>query len=194
MEPLQIGFALCSSFCTFATAIKEMASLAQNGASLLPIMSETAYQTNTRFGAAEEINATIERICQNPILYTIPQAEPIGPKGLLDILVVAPCTGNTLAKLAGGITDNTVTMACKSHLRNNRPVVIAISTNDGLSANLQNIGKLLARKQFYFVPFGQDNPSGKPNSLVADLSKLAPTIEKAMLGEQLEPILTGGGS
>lgn len=184
-----VGFALTGSFCTFSRVLKELENVAATGAKVIPIMSEMAYSTDTRFGTAEEFINRIETICKNPIIKTVKEAEPIGPKGYLDILVIAPCTGNTLAKLASGIADTSVTMAAKAHLRNQKPVLIAPSTNDGLGNAAKNIGVLLNNKNLYFVPFGQDDPVKKPNSLVADMTKILPGLEAAIVGEQLQPIL-----
>lgn len=184
-----VGFALTGSFCTFSKVLKELEKVAETGARVIPIMSEIAYSTDTRFGTAEDFRNRIETICQNPIIKTVKEAEPIGPKGYLDILVIAPCTGNTLAKLASGIADSSVTMAAKAHLRNQKPVVIAPSTNDGLGNAAKNIGVLLNNKNLYFVPFGQDDHVKKPNSLVADMTKILPALELALDGEQLQPIL-----
>lgn len=184
-----VGFALTGSFCTFSKVLKELEKVAETGANVVPIMSEMAYSTDTRFGTAESFISRIEEICHNPIIKTVKEAEPIGPKGYLDILVIAPCTGNTLAKLASGIADSSVTMAAKAHLRNQKPVVIAPSTNDGLGNAAKNIGVLLNNKNLYFVPFGQDDHVKKPNSLVADMTKILPSLERALDGEQLQPIL-----
>lgn len=184
-----IGFALTGSFCTFSKVLKELERVAETGAKVIPIMSEIAYSTDTRFGTAEDFRNRIEAICKNPIIKTVREAEPIGPKGYLDILVIAPCTGNTLAKLASGIADSSVTMAAKAHLRNQKPVVIAPSTNDGLGNAAKNIGVLLNNKNLYFVPFGQDDHVKKPNSLVADMTKILPSLELALEGKQLQPIL-----
>ncbi|MBQ7985748.1 MAG: dipicolinate synthase subunit B [Clostridia bacterium] len=184
-----VGFALTGSFCTFSKVLKELEKVAETGAKVIPIMSEIAYSTDTRFGTAEEFKTRIEAICKNTIINTVKEAEPIGPKGYLDILVIAPCTGNSLAKLASGIADSSVTMAAKAHLRNQKPVVIAPSTNDGLGNAAKNIGVLLNNKNLYFVPFGQDDHVKKPNSLVADMTKILPTLEMALDGEQLQPIL-----
>ena len=189
MDKMTVGFALCGSFCTFSRVLKELENVAATGAKVVPIMSEIAYSTDTRFGTAEEFINRIETICKNPIIKTVKEAEPIGPKGYLDILVIAPCTGNTLAKLASGIADTSVTMAAKAHLRNQKPVLIAPSTNDGLGNAAKNIGVLLNNKNLYFVPFGQDDPVKKPNSLVADMTKILPGLEAAIVGEQLQPIL-----
>lgn len=186
---LRVGFALCGSFCTFAKTVPEMKRLRDAGAELTPILSEHAYETDTRFGKAAYWKQEIEQICGKSAIHSIHAAEPIGPKALLDALIVAPCTGNTLGKLAGGVTDTCVTMACKAHMRNGRPLILAISTNDGLSAAAKNIGELLARRHVYFVPFGQDDPAGKPYSLVADMTQLMPSLLRALNGEQLQPLL-----
>ncbi len=185
---MKIGIGICGSFCTFGKLFPVMEALAK-AHELVPIFSPAAYGTDTRFGTAAEHVRRAEEICGRTVLHTLPQVEPIGPKGLLDVLVIAPCTGNTLAKLAHGIADTAVTMAAKSHLRNGRPLVIGISTNDGLGAAAENIGRLLARKHIYFVPFGQDDPFGKPRSTVADWEKLAETVEAAAQGKQIQPIL-----
>lgn len=184
-----IGFAMTGSFCTFSKVIAEMENLAKTGAKIVPIMSQTAYSTDTRFGKSAEINKRIEEICQNKILTTVFETEPIGPKGYLDLLLIAPTTGNSLAKLASGIADTAVTMAAKAHLRNAKPVVIAPSTNDGLANAAKNIGLLLNNKNIYFVPFGQDDFKNKPTSLVADMTKIIPTICSALDGIQLQPLL-----
>ncbi len=188
-EELRVGFAFCGSYCTWD---KAMAALEQVGAEfseVFPIVSELSAVTDTRFGQAADFLRRMEEICGRKAITTIREAEPIGPKKLLDVLLVAPCTGNTLAKLANGVTDTSVTMAVKAHLRNLRPVVIAPSTNDGLSISLKNIGELMCRKNYYFVPFGQDSPQGKPNSLVADFRRIPETIRAAMQGSQLQPVL-----
>lgn len=189
MEPKTIGFALCGSFCTYEPVLAAMAGLAREYQTVLPIMSFVSMQTDSRFGTAESFCRRIENICGKPLISSIAEAEPIGPKKLLDLLVIAPCTGNTLAKLANGVADTPVTLACKAHLRNARPVVVAVSTNDGLAANAANIGHLLNRKNYYFVPFGQDSPEKKPCSLVADFSQLSKTVAAAFAGKQLQPIL-----
>jgi len=186
---MKIGFAMCGSFCTFSRVTKEIAQLVDAGYDILPILSHTAYTTDTRFGKAQDWIETIETICKTPIIHTIAGAEPIGPKALLDALIIAPCTGNTLAKLACGITDTSVTMAAKAHLRNERPVVLAVSTNDGLGLNAKNIGMLSASRHFYFVPFGQDDPQKKTKSLVADMTMILPTLESALEGKQIQPML-----
>jgi len=188
--PLRIGFAMCGSFCTFDRVIEELRKMAGLGWSILPIMSDVAYNTDTRFGKAEDFRKAVKEAAGcDKIIHTITEAEPIGPKHLVDVVVVAPCTGNTLAKLAMGITDSPVTMAVKSHLRNCRPVVIAISSNDSLAANAKNIGILLNTKNIYFVPFGQDNPEQKVTSIIADMSKIIPAVEMAVKGLQLQPLL-----
>ncbi len=188
-DSIRLGFALCGSFCTFEKAIACMEDLAKKGYDLTPIMSSTAYETDTRFGRALDIVARVEDICKKKVIYTITAAEPIGPQKLLDAIAVAPCTGNTLAKLAGGITDSAVTMACKAHLRNSRPVVLALSTNDALGASAVNIGSLLSRKNIYFVPFSQDDPEKKPFSMTADLSLLEDSVKAALDRIQLQPIV-----
>lgn len=188
MKRPDVGIALCGSFCTYEKVFPVLEQLAEKY-NLIPILSEAAANTDTRFGAHEDNRARIESICGNHIRYTIEEAEPIGPKKELEALVVAPCTGNTLAKLAQGITDSVVTMACKAQLRNKRPVVLALATNDGLSGNAGNIGKLLGRKDIFFVPFGQDDPLGKPTSLVADFSQIENTLFNAWEGRQIQPIL-----
>ena len=185
---MNIGFAMCGSFCTYASVFPIMELLSRDY-SVMPIFSGAAYTVDSRFGTAAEHIQTAAEICGSHPLHTISQVEPIGPKKLLDALIIAPCTGNTLAKLAHGIADTPVTMAAKSHLRNGRPVIIAVSTNDALSVAAENIGKLLARKHYYFVPFRQDDPKGKPMSMVADFSKIIPTLEEALAGRQLQPLI-----
>ena len=185
---MTVGFALCGSFCTFASVFPVMEKLTEKY-EVIPIFSFNAATIDSRFGLAKEHLARAEAICGRKPIVTIAEAEPIGPKKLLDALVIAPCTGNTLAKLSHGIADTPVTMAAKSHLRNGRPVLIAVSTNDALSGAAENIGKLLARKNYYFVPFGQDDPAGKPNSMVADFSRIAEALQLAAEGKQLQPIL-----
>lgn len=189
MEETRVGFALTGSFCTWEKTLAAMEATARVYPRLFPILSETAAATDTRFGRAADWRAQIGEICGRGIIDTIPAAEPIGPKGLLDVLVIAPCTGNTLAKLAAGIADTAVTMAAKAHLRNGRPVVVAVSTNDGLAGAARNIGELLCRKHYYFVPFRQDDPVGKPTSLVADFSLLPQTLRLALEGKQIQPLL-----
>ncbi len=189
MDKINVGFALCGSFCTFADAVREMTVLSDKGYNIIPIMSYNAFQTDTRFGKAEEHIRKIEGICGKKIISTIPDAEPIGPKKMLDILVIEPCTGNTLAKLANGITDTPVTLAAKAHLRNNRPLLIAVSTNDALSGSAKNIGRLMNMKNIFFVPFSQDNPVNKPRSMIADFGKTEEAILHAIKNEQIQPII-----
>ena len=189
LEGKRIGFAFTGSFCTFKVVIEELKKIQKMGADIIPIMSYNAYNLDTKFGKASDFINEIELITEKEIIHTIQGAEPIGPKGLTDIMIIAPCTGNTIAKLANDIIDTPATMAAKSHLRNNKPLVIAISTNNGLSGNAENIGKLLNRKNYYFVPFKQDNPITKPRSLVFDFSYIPKTIEYALKGEQISPIL-----
>ena len=183
-----IGYALCGSFCTFKDSTEALIKLKSKYGDMLPIMSYNAYTTDTRFGNHTDWNTKIEDICQHKIINTIFDAEPLGPKISLDALVIAPCTGNTLAKLAGGITDTPVCMAAKAHLRSDRPTVIALATNDAMSQNLKNIGALMNRKSVYFVPMLEDSPKGKPHSLVAEFELMPRVVEAAMKGEQMRPI------
>ena len=185
---MNIGFALCGSFCTFSQVFPIMEQLTEQYA-VTPIFSDTAATVNSRFGNAAEHKLRAERICRQKVLTTLVEVEPIGPKKLLDALIIAPCTGNTLAKLAHGIADGPVTMAAKSHLRNGRPLLLAVSTNDALGAAAENIGKLLTRKHIYFVPFGQDDPDGKPRSMVADFAQIPAALEATLEGRQLQPII-----
>ncbi len=185
----RIGFVLTGSFCTFKHTIPQIKKIVEEGGIVIPIMSRNAYNMDTKFGTAQEFIKEIEEITNKEIIHTIQGAEPIGPKGLTDILIIAPATGNTIGKLANGITDDVGIMATKSHLRNNNPVVIAISTNDGLAGSAENIGKLLNRNNYFFVPFRQDNPITKPRSLVFDPKYIIPTLEKALEKEQVQPIL-----
>lgn len=185
---MNIGFAMCGSLCTFDAVFPVLETLAQTH-TLTPILSCAAGSIDSRFGTARDHIHTITRICGCPPLVTIGEVEPIGPKKLLDALVIAPCTGNTLAKLAHSIADGPVTMAAKSHLRNGRPILVAVSTNDALAGAAENIGKLLARKHYYFVPFGQDDPVRKPTSMVADFRKIPEALSLALEGKQLQPIL-----
>ena len=189
LKSVKIGFALTGSFCTFEKTIEQMENLVKLGAEVIPIMSYNSYNFDTKFGTASEHINKIKQITNKDIIHTIQEAEPIGPKKMTDIMLIAPCSGNTIAKLANGITDTPVVMAAKSHLRNQRPLVIAISTNDALSGSAENIGKLLNRRNYYFVPFRQDNPITKPNSLVFDSKLIAKTLEKAMECEQIQPIV-----
>ena len=185
---MKIGFALCGSFCTYEAVFPVLEQLSGIHA-LIPIFSGNAYTTDTRFGTAAGWVQKAAAICGTAPLHTIAQVEPIGPKKLLDALIIAPCTGNTLAKLAHGIADTSVTMAAKSHLRNGSPVVVAVSTNDALAGAAENIGRLLARRHYYFVPFRQDSPQGKPTSLVADFARIPETLSLALEGRQLQPLL-----
>lgn len=184
-----IGFAICGSFCTFKIVFEEIKKLKLLGYNIIPIMSENSYGFDTRFGDASHWREQFREITGNSIIHTIPQAEPIGPKKLLDALIIAPCTGNTLAKLSSGVTDTCVTLSAKAHLRNSRPLIIAPSTNDALSNGAKNIGALLNYKNIYFVPFGQDSFKGKPNSMVADFTLIPEALEAALSGIQLQPIM-----
>lgn len=189
LQGRKIGFGLTGSHCTLERVFPELERLVAEGADVTPVVSEAVATTETRFGTPEAWLNRLYQVTGKRPLRRIAEAEPIGPQRLLDVMVVAPCTGNTMAKLANGITDTPVLMACKAHLRNQRPVVLAIATNDGLSMNAKNLGLLLNTRSVYFVPFGQDNPSSKPNSLDSDLSLLVPTLEAALAGRQLQPIL-----
>lgn len=191
MEHLRVGFAFCGSFCTYDKAMAALEQVRARYGDVTPIVSERSADTDTRFGEAHEFMREMERICDKRVIDSIPKAEPIGPQKLLDVLVIAPCTGNTLAKLAAGIADTAVTMAAKAHLRNGRPVVVAVSTNDGLGGAARNIGELLSRKHYYFVPFRQDDPVGKPTSLVAEMGLVTATVAAALRGEQIQPLLLG---
>lgn len=184
-----VGFAICGSFCTFKSVFKEIENLVKAGYDIVPIMSENAYSFDTRFGEASFWQNELKRITKKDIIHTIKDAEPIGPKKLLDALIIAPCTGNTLAKLSNGVADTSVTLAVKAHLRNARPVVIAVSTNDALANAGKNIGSLMNYKHTYFVPFRQDSFKNKPCSCVADFTLLEKTLENALNGIQLQPIL-----
>lgn len=189
MEKITLGFAMTGSFCTFESVLHTLKTLKDRYETIIPIMSENAYFTDTRFGRSEIFIQRIEELCGRPVLKTLQEAEPLGPKKMLDLLIIAPCTGNTLAKLSAGIADSTVTFAAKAHLRNGRPVVISVSTNDGLSAAARNIGDLLNRKNYYFVPFGQDDPHAKPTSLISDVLRIPDTVHAALQGVQLQPLL-----
>ena len=191
-KPVQVGFAFTGSFCTFSQVISQLEAVAQHpNWEVIPIMSPNAYSIDTRFGLVKDFRAQIQKICNHEIIHTIFDAEPIGPKKLLDVLVVAPCTGNTLGKLANGIYDTSVTLAVKAHLRNARPVVIAVSTNDALASSAKNIGTLFNNRHIFFVPMAQDNAQSKPTSIVADFIKLIPSIESALEEKQLQPVLLG---
>ncbi len=189
MEHKTIGFALCGSFCTHSRAVAALEQVAARYETVIPIVSEIVAATDTRFGAAHELMCELERICGHRVVSTVRDAEPIGPQKLLDLLVIAPCTGNTLSKMAAGITDSSVTMAAKAHQRNGRPLVMCIASNDGLAGSAPAIGQLLMRKNVFFVPFGQDDAVNKPTSLVADFEQLPQTIEAAFAGKQLQPVL-----
>ena len=184
-----IGFAITGSFCTFAKIIPQIALLTESGANVYPIMSEIAYSTDTRFGTAKDFIGRIEEICGREIIHSVKSAEPIGPKHFLAAMIVAPATGNTIAKMALGITDSCVTMAAKANLRNFEPLIIAISTNDALGASAKNIGLLMNMKNVYFVPFGQDDPQKKPTSIVADFSLIPNALEQMLAGSQMQPLL-----
>jgi dipicolinate synthase subunit B len=189
LNGVRIGLAITGSFCTFEKVYKEIESLVNSGAKVTPIFSCNAANTDTRFGKAKEWVEKFETLTGSKSIMTIPEAEPVGPKNMFDILLIAPCTGNTIAKLAYAMTDTPVLMAAKSHIRNQKPVVIAISTNDGLGMNAKNLGILLNSKFYFFIPFGQDNPTEKKNSLVAKLEYTIPTIEQALEGKQLQPMI-----
>lgn len=191
LEGVRVGFAITGSFCTFAKTIPQIEILVKEGADVLPIISESVDKFDTRFGTADDLKKKLTLITGKKPISTIVEAEPIGPKGLLDILVIAPCTGNTISKIANAITDGPVTMACKAHLRNMRPVVIAVSTNDGLSTNAKNIGTLLNMKNIFMVPFGQDDPIKKCTSLVADFEQILFAVQNALQNIQMQPLLIG---
>lgn len=190
MPKTNLGLAICGSYCTFDKIMPIAESLSQEY-ELTAVMSESAAETDTRFGCAENVKKRLYEITGKDIICTISGAEPVGPQKLFDVLAIAPCTGNTIAKLACGIADSAVTMACKAHLRNGRPIVIAVSTNDALGANAKNIGELINRKNIFFVPLRQDDPIGKPTSMIADLKLLRDTIEAALEGRQIQPVILG---
>lgn len=183
---MNVGYCFTGSFCTFDKSIKAMEELVKAGYNVTPIMSEISYNTDTRFGKAEDVKQKLVSLCKNDIIHTVKDAEPIGPKNMFDVLAVVPCTSNTLAKLALGINDATVTMAVKSHLRNDKPVVIGVSTNDAFGSSAKNIGYLMNFKNFYFVPMAMDNPANKPKSMVCDFKKVLPTIKNAVDNKQLQ--------
>lgn len=191
LNNIRVGFALTGSHCNLAAVMPALENLVSRGADVFPILSEAVATTDTKFGQASEWTEQVRSLTGRSPILTIPGAEPIGPQALLDALVICPCTGNTLAKLANAITDGVVPMAAKAHLRNGRPVVLAVSTNDGLGLNAKNLGLLLAVKNVYFVPFGQDNPEAKPNSIIADFGQVAATVEAALEGRQIQPLLLG---
>ena len=188
LKDIRLGYAICGSFCTFRKTVEEMKHLVQCGADVYPIMSHNAYSLDTRFGMAADYVTEIEQICGKSVIHTIPQAEPIGPRKLLDVLVISPCTGNTLAKLASGVTDTAVTLAAKAHLRNARPLIIGVSTNDALAAAAKNIGALMNSKNIYFIPMSQDDPNGKPNSVVVHFDRTLDAVKCAMNHTQLQPV------
>lgn len=189
LKGIRVGFVVTGSHCTLAQIISQIEKLISEGAEVFPVVSNAVSTTDTRFGKSTEWCSKLQKLTKKPLIKTVVEAEPIGPGKLFDILIAAPCTGNTLAKLANGITDTTALMAIKAHLRNQRPVVIAISTNDGLGLNAKNIAALLNTKSIYLVPFGQDNPAVKPNSLVAQMDKIIDTICHALEGKQVQPLL-----
>lgn len=188
-DSLKIGFALTGSFCTFSAVLPQIEKITAAGIEIVPIMSEKAYSTDTRFGTSSEFISKIEKITGNKVLHRQTEVEPIGPKKMIDALVIAPCSGTTAAKIANAISDTTVSLAAKSTLRNNYPVILAISTNDGLAGSAKNIGLLLNTRGIYFVPYRQDDPDKKPRSVVADMNLILPTLSSAMAGRQLQPIL-----
>ena len=188
---MTIGYAVCGSFCTHKKALEILRKIADTGADIMPVLSENSYNISTRFGKAEDFVREVENITKKSVISTIEGSEPIGPCRNLDIMIIAPCTGNTLAKLANGITDSCVTMAAKAHLRNQKPLVIGLCTNDGLSNNLVNIGVLLSKKNIFFVPMYQDDIDLKPASLVCDMDLIIPTYELAMQRKQIQPIFFG---
>ena len=194
LKGVRIGWGFTGSHCTIPVLWPILAEIVAMGAEVFPILSPAVLATDTRYGRAEEIRTRLQELCGREPWTDLVSIEPIGSKRLLDVMVVAPCTGNTLAKLAHGLSDTPVTFACKAHLRNQRPVVLALSTNDGLSGNATNLAALLRRKYYYFVPFGQDDPENKPNSLVARMEFLPATIEAALAGRQLQPVLLGFSS
>ena len=183
-----IGYAICGSYCTHGYSLRQLEALLFAGYEVIPIVSENVYSTDTRFGKADELIERLEGLCSRDAVHSIVDAEPLGPKIALDAMIICPCTGNTLAQLAAGITDTAVCLAAKAHLRGNRPLVIALASNDALSANLKNIATLLSRKHVYFVPMRQDDPQNKPHSLIADFELLLPTLQSAMKGEQYQKI------
>ena len=185
---MTVGFAVCGSFCTFSSVFPIMEHLVKEH-ELVPIFSDAVWNTDTRFGEATDHIRHATSICKKEPIHSIAQAEPIGPKKLLDALIVAPCTGNTLAKLSHGIADGPVTMAVKSHLRNGRPVIVAVSTNDGLCTAAENIGRLMARKNYYLVPFRQDDPNEKPTSLISDMTLIPEVLRRAIDGKQSQPVI-----
>lgn len=189
LKGVKVGWGIAGSFCNYEYVFPQIERLKDLGADIYPIMSYNAASIDTRFGKSEDWNQKLREITGREIIQTIQDAEPVGPKLKLDIMIVAPCTGNTLAKIANAITDTPLTMACKAHLRNQRPLVLAIATNDALGANAKNIGLLLNMKNIYFVPFGQDDPFKKPNSMIANFEKIEETLREALKGKQIQPII-----
>ena len=183
-----IGYAICGSFCSFSASLAALERLVLSGEDVQPIMSERAYSTDTRFWLSTEYVSRVESVCGRGVIRSIVDAEPIGPVRPLEALIISPCTGNTLAKLSQGITDSAVTMAVKAHLRQDRPLLIALATNDGMSQNLMNVGRLLTRKSVYFLPMRQDDPKGKPHSLVADFTRIPEALAAMREGRQLRPL------
>lgn len=189
MEPIKVGYCLTGSYCTFQKSLAVLSQLMDDGFEVFPMMSENAYQTDTRFGKATEIIEKIEKITGKKVLSTISEVEPIGPKKYIDVMVVSPCTGNTLSKLANGITDTAATMAVKASLRNGIPVVLALATNDGLGQSAKSLGMMLPVKNVYFVPLAQDDPVKKPTSLVCDFTKVKEALLLALEGKQIQPVI-----
>ena len=187
-KQVRLGFAMCGSFCTLKKVVGELERMSRDF-DILPIMSEITYNTDTRFGNAKDFIYAVEDICKKEVIHTVVGAEPIGPKNLTDVMVIAPCTGNTLAKIAHGITDTSVTMAAKSHIRNNKPLVIALATNDALAGSAKNIGTLMNFRNVHFVPFSQDDCNGKPRSCIADMTLIEQTVRAAIDGIQIQPII-----
>lgn len=185
---MRIGYCFTGSYCTFARSYKMLCRLVESGHDIVPIMSENAYYTDTRFQLAEEFSKKVETVCSRPVIHTIADAEPLGPRNPLDILIVSPCTGNTLAKVASGITDTAATMAIKAHLRMDRPLLLALASNDSLSQNLANIATLMQRKSVYFIPMLEDDPERKPHSLVAEFELMEKCIDMMQRGEQMRPV------
>lgn len=188
-KDMKIGFALTGSFCTFTRILEVMKNLSKEGADIYPVFSKNVSEMDSRFWKSREFIAKVQEITGRQGIFTIQEAEPIGPKGYLDVMVIAPCTGNTMAKLAAGITDTPVLMAAKAHLRNEKPLIIAVSTNDALGMNLKNIGLLMNTKNIYFVPFGQDDYVKKPLSLVAHMEEIPATIEASLYRKQIQPVV-----
>ena len=183
-----LGYAICGSFCTFEKSFLALRELVLRGEEVQPILSETAFTLDTRFQSAKEYRERVEELCNRKIIHTIVDAEPLGPRTPLEALIIAPCTGNTLSKIAHGITDTAVTMAAKAHLRQDRPTVIALATNDAMSQNLESLSRLLTRRSVYFVPMVQDDPAAKPHSLVADMKEILSSLDSAREGKQLKPL------